>query len=157
MPYVQSSAWNAHSENLLQTLLCSPNHENRKFAIETICKIRGESNFGDKSLRVRRNPKLNTHATTLVGLIDWSSDVHEPLLTCSMSKEDLWKLENDAMEVINFPVHGQSIEQCVKEVTRASATVYGEERRDGFIRATLAHIDILPTDQSKKDFKEMLQ
>ena len=43
------------------------------------------------------------------------------------------------MKVPDFPVHGQSIERCVKEVTKASAAVYGEERRDGFIRATLAH------------------
>ena len=89
MPYVQSSAWNAHSENLLQTLLCSSNSENRKFAIEIFFKIRGKSKFGDISHRIRRTPTLNVNATSLVDLISWSKDVHEPILTCSMLKEDL--------------------------------------------------------------------
>ena len=157
MPYLHSSAWNAHSENLLQTLLCSSESEDRKFAIETICNLRGEESSGDTSLRIRKNPTLNINATSLVQLIDWSSDVHEPLLTCSMSKEDLLKLETVPMEVMDFPVHAQSIERCVKEVTRASATVYGEDRRDGFIKATLAHRNILPTNQSKKDLKKLFE
>ena len=157
MPYIQLSAWNAHSENLLRTLLCSSESEDRKFAIETICNLRGEESSGDTSLRIRKNPTLNINAKTLVELIDWSSDVHEPLLTCSLSKEDLLKLETVPMQVMDFPVHAQSIERCVKEVTRASATVYGEDRRDGFIKATLAHRTILPTNQSKIDLKKLIE
>ena len=61
------------------------------------------------------------------------------------------------MQVMDFPVHAQSIERCVEEVTRASATVYGEDRRDGFIKATLAHRTILPTNQSKKDLKKLFE
>ena len=101
---------------LLQAMLCSSDSEYRKFAIETICKIRGKSKFGDTSHRIRRNPTLNVNATSLDKLINWSKDVHKPILTCSMSKEDLLKLEDNAMEVINFPFHGQSIDRCVKEV-----------------------------------------
>ena len=67
------------------------------------------------------------------------------------------RLEDNAMEVINFPVHGQSIEICVKEVTRASKAVYGEETRDGFVKATLAHRDILPNNESKKDLKKLVE
>ena len=63
LPYVESSAWNAHSENLLQTLLCSSNSEDRRFAVETICKLRGNPEFGDISVRYRKNPKLNTYVT----------------------------------------------------------------------------------------------
>ena len=86
MPHLQSSAWNAHSENLLQTLLCSSNSDYRKFAIETICKICGQAKFGVTSHRIRRNPTLNVNATTLVDLIDCSKNVNEALLTYSMSK-----------------------------------------------------------------------
>ena len=157
MPYVHSSAWNAHSESILQTFLCSSNNEDRKCAVETICKLRGVSEFGDKSVRFRNNPALNNNASTLVDLIDWSCDVHEPLLTCSMLKDDLLKLISDPMKVINFPVHGQSIECCVKEVTKASAAVFGEERRDGFIRATIAHRNVLPANNSKKYLIKMVQ
>ena len=96
------------------------------FAIEMICKLRGRAEFGDTSVRPRKTPKVNTNATKLVDLIDWSNDVHEPLLTCSMSRNDLLKLRSAPMAVVNFPVHGQAIERCVKEVTSVSATVYGE-------------------------------
>ena len=155
--YMQSSAWNSHSENLLQALLCSSNSRDRMFAIDMICQLRGRAEFGDRSVRPRKTPKINTNATKLVDLIDWSNDVHEPILTCSMSRNDLLKLRSAPMEVVNFPVHGQSIERCVKEVTRASATVYGEETRDGFIKATLAHRNILPVNESKKDMMNMTQ
>ena len=43
------------------------------------------------------------------------------------------------MNVSNISVHGQSMERCVKEVTAAAESVYGYERRDGFIRARLEH------------------
>ena len=157
LPYLDSSAWNAHSENLLQTLLCSSDSGDRRFAVDTICKLRGSSEFGDISVRERINPKLNRYATKLVDLIDWSYDIHEPLLTCSMSKNDLSKLKVAPMVVDDFPVHGQAIERCVKEVTRASATVFGQESRDGFIKATLAHRNILPVNTSKKDLIKMAQ
>ena len=39
-PYIKSTAWNAHSEHVLQTMLCSTNYENRKFAINEILKTR---------------------------------------------------------------------------------------------------------------------
>ena len=157
LPYVESSAWNAHSENLLQTLLCSSDSGDRRFAVERICRLRGSAEFGDTSVRPRRNPKLKKNAKTLVDLIDWSNDVHEPILTCSISRKDLSKLRSAPMEVVNFPLHGQAIERCVKEVTRASATVYGEESRDGFIKATLAHRSILPVNETKKDMMKLAE
>lgn len=157
MPYVKSSAWNAHSENVLQTLLCSSDTGDREFAVDTILNLRGDSEIGDTSVRSRKNPELITTATRLVDLIDWSCDVQEPLLTCSFSREKLSKLRVDPMKVPDFPVHGQSIERCVQEVTKASATVYGEERRDGFIRATLAHRNVLPVNESKQDLIKMTE
>ena len=137
--------------------MCSPNSGDRRFAVDTICKLRGSSKFGDISVRCRKNPKLNTHATKLVDLIDWSHDIHEPLLTCSMSKNELLNLKLAPMEVVNFPAHGQAIELCVRKVTRASASVFGQESRDGFIKATLAHRNILPVNHSKKDLIKVAQ
>ena len=43
------------------------------------------------------------------------------------------------MEVPDIPVHGQSVERCVKEVTIASESVFGLDRRDGFVRARFEH------------------
>ena len=55
------------------------------------------------------------------------------------------------MSVPNFPLHGQNIERCVQAVTRASVSVYGEERRDGYIKATIAHRELLNNNDSKTD------
>ena len=55
------------------------------------------------------------------------------------------------MEVPQFPVHGQAIERFVKEVTAAAEQVFGYERRDGFIRACMAHREVMLSFVSKKD------
>ena len=60
------------------------------------------------------------------------------------------------MVVDNFSIHGQAIGRCVKEITNASATVFGQESRDGFIKATLAHRNMLPVNTSKKDLIIMI-
>ena len=53
------------------------------------------------------------------------------------------------MVVDDFPVHGQAIERCVKEVTRASVTVFGQQSRDGLINKMYAVIIILGLVNSK--------
>ena len=127
-PYIKSTAWNAHSEHVLQTMLCSTNYESRKFAINEILKTRqvyGEANILP---RKRLVPTINIGATSLENLINWSSDIHEPPLTCDLNKPELKLISDSPMSVPNFPLHGQNIERCVQAVTRASVSVYGEER-----------------------------
>ena len=74
-----------------------------------------------------------------------------------MSKNELLNPKLAPMEVVNFPVHGQALERCVKEVTGASASVFGQESRDGFNKATLAYRNILPVNHSKKDLIKVAQ
>ena len=61
------------------------------------------------------------------------------------------------MKVDYLPCHGQAIERVVKQVTKASAAVYGEERRDGFIRASAAQRKLVPMRSSKQDLKKMAE
>jgi len=51
-----------------------------------------------------------------------------------------------------IPCHTQAVERTVKLVTQASSKVYGHERRDGFIRATLASRATMPTFDTKSEF-----
>ena len=60
------------------------------------------------------------------------------------------------MEVPYSPVHGQSMERAVKEVTRACENVYGEAARDGFIRAGIANRQVMPKIRTKKDLVRMV-
>ena len=55
-----------------------------------------------------------------------------------------------------IPCHAQSCERCVKEVTIASLAVYGDERRDGYIRAKIASRSLVPINETKKDLAGLL-
>ncbi len=60
------------------------------------------------------------------------------------------------MIVPKFIVHGQSIERRVQVVTRACGAVFGDDRWDGFIHATLAHRKLASSLESKKDVHTLL-
>ena len=62
LPTLQRSAWNSHSESVLQTMLCSSDKDEREFAVQQILKIRGKNKLGDLRPRSRKNPELNTDA-----------------------------------------------------------------------------------------------
>ena len=154
--HIVRSAWYSHSEAVLQTLLCSEDKEERKFAVDTIIKLRGEEKLGDLINRIRvHGDTFNPDATKLVELCSWDSNVFEPVLTCSLTMDDLKLFLVKPMVVPYRPVHGQSMERAVKEVTRACATVYGEEARDRFIRAGVASRQVIPKNNTKKDLVRM--
>ena len=164
--HVKNTAWDAHPELLLQAMLVSEDFQVRDFAVQKIVQIRAANNTADcptpgtsssstgenATVRPFNMPEINVDATKLEDLIDWSTvPLYEPLLTSHLSHNQLIELVMNKMDVPDFPVHGQSIERCVQGVTRASASVYGHEARDGFIKATLHHRQLLSTNDSKKD------
>jgi hypothetical protein len=157
-PHIARSAWYSHSEAVLQTLLCSEDKEERDFAVERICSLRQGNDQGDLSYRVRVHSKsFNPKATKLTELCAWDKDiVHEPVLTCSLTLEDIKKFSDTPMVVPYRPGHGQSMERAVKQVTRACEAVFGAEARDGFIRAGVASRQVMPKNSSKKDLTRMV-
>ena len=141
-PYLESSAWWAHPEMLLQTLLCSNSADDRKFAVEKILQLR-QRTVNSENIRTHHKVKLNRKASCLKELIIWEEDkITEPILTLKLSEDQIKNFETAPMSVPEIPVHGQSMERCVKEVTAASEAVYGYERRDGFIRARLVNREL---------------
>ena len=89
---------------------------------------------------------------THLELIDWSNEqILERNFTCNMTKKDLQKVIDYPMEVPYYPLHTQSFERVVKQVTEAVAAVYGFHRHNGFIRARIEHRDVVPNLKSKKD------
>jgi hypothetical protein len=158
---VRRGSWLTHSEMVLQTLICSEEETDRRFAVNKIIEVREqkrqdtenkqkeESNDKTKvkrgrktaksvkTIRARKTPDINLEATSLISLISWDDDVHEPVLTMSLTEEQLRQFYKEPMTGIpDFSIHTQSIERCVKQVTRAAASVYGYQKRDGFIRAS---------------------
>ena len=163
LPHTQSSAWWANSEMLLQALLCSTDEGDRKFAVEKVKQIRvdaakTDNQEGTKAVRTRHKVRLNTEAMCLRELIIWAEEeITEPVLTLELTLEEILKFESAPMVVPDIPVHGQSMERCVKEVTAAAEAVYGYDRRDGFIRARLEHRTITGgLLKSKKDHAKIV-
>ena len=155
IPYLRTSSWFAHSESILQTLLTSSDAEERKFGVQKILKIRGRNSHGKTAPRKRKLPTMNIGAGNLVELIDWNR-AHEPLLTCHLSKEEVKEFVHTPMTVPYYPGHAQAIERAVKAVTIASASVCGEERRDGHVRSNCYSREIFGPVESKQDLASLL-
>ena len=155
-PYVRSGAWFSHSEAILQTMLCSSSCQEREFAVAKILELRQGREYGDMSVREVRKPKLNEAATTLEEMIDWEN-AHKPVLSCNLSSDKVEEFIATPMIVPVYPAHTQGVERVVKEVTAASAAVYGFERRDGFIRGRAAHREFMPMFCSKQDLVNLQQ
>ena len=155
LPTLKRSAWNSHSESVLQTMLCSKNKSERDFAVSTILKIRGRNKLGNKKPRPRKLPELNIEATTLENMINWKA-AKEPILACDLTKAELEEIRNTPMVVPYYSLHTQGIERAVKEVTEASETVYGFERRDGMIRTRAENRKLMPALNSKKCLENLL-
>ena len=89
-------------------------------------------------------------------LIDWDKEkIHEPVFTCKLPQSELRKVLDNPLEIPYYPLHSQSTERAVKQVTEAAAAVCGPEKRDGYVRARVAHREIMPVFQSKKDLKQL--
>ena len=155
-PQIARGAWFSHSEAVLQTLLCSEDRDERNFAVNIILKVRNGAEKGDLTTRKRvHGDTFNPKAKKLIELCSWDSNVFEPVLTCPLSLEEIKEFRITPMVVPYRPVHGQSMERVVKEVTRACETVYGDDARDGFIRAGVANRQIMPKNNTKKHLARM--
>ena len=154
--YVKSRAWFAHTEPLLLSLLASSDKEERTFAVDKLLDLRGEAEQGDKSRRERRTPNINMSVRTLRELIDWEQElIHEPIIMCDLIPQEILEIKNKPLVVPHYPLHTQSVERVVKEVTQASSAVCGLEKRDGFIKARVAHREVTPKLIYKKRYKNM--
>ena len=83
-PRIESSAWYAHPEQILISLLTSQKETERRFAVKII--MQKKDGRGDNTVRVYKLPSLNWQADKLQELIDWEDTVlTEPALTASLS------------------------------------------------------------------------
>lgn len=110
------------------------------------------------ALRQFAIPHLNFDAEDYSDLIYWPEcEITESPITVPLSYEYLEKLgmENSIKDLVfyKFPCHTQAVERCVKLVIEASSKVYGVERREGYIRSTLASRGIMPSFENKSQYK----
>ena len=156
-PRIESSAWFAHPEHILLSLLTSQDETERRFTVKIIMqKIRNKDGRGDNSVRVYKLPSLNWQADKLLELIDWEDTVlTEPALTASLSSNKVNGCLDSPLEKPAWPCHGQCVERTVKKVSEASKMVVGQEKRDGWIRAADSSRKKLPKLETKKDYLKL--
>ena len=85
-------------------------------------------------------------------LIDWNKEtISEPVFTCDLSRLQLEDLRVNPFLCPYYCNHTQSTERAVQQVTQAAESVCGQEKRDGYVRARIAHRETVPAFNSKKD------
>ena len=55
------------------------------------------------------------------------------------------------MKALHFPIHTHSTERAVQYVSKACMMVYGQDKRDAFIKGMIAHREMYPVIESKKN------
>ena len=92
------------------------------------------------SVHIMRNPANNMAASTPVELIDWSSEtVLEPVFTCKITISEVEALLDHLLNRDPYSTHTQFCELAVQEVSKSTTSVFGEARRDRWIRARVDH------------------
>ncbi|KAG5881012.1 hypothetical protein JTB14_015099 [Gonioctena quinquepunctata] len=141
----------AHPENIPLGMLGNTRQHIRELAVHQISKARS-SNI-QQSLRQFQVPNsLNINASSYMDLIDWSTLVITELLSPMVLPVEVFieivKNPDTSMifsEIKSYPCHTQAVERAVKIVTEASATVCGNENRDGVIGAKLESREMMPS------------
>ena len=151
---IARNAYWAHPEVLLLAMLADQKESIRSKAVDKILCVRGDSDYGDSRPRLYEVPVLKFNARSYTEMIDWKTEaIYEPVLTVSMSKDELLSLKHSPLSVPRYPSNTQSVERLVKQVSRAASSVAGFEARDGFLRASATSRQLLPKFESKKDFE----
>ena len=153
LPVIEHNAYFAHPENIILAMISDPRSFIREIGWRRIKKCREENK--EKTVRIFKVPKLVIGAQDYSGMINWQEEfITEPPLTRNMSVDDIDdNIRNKAVfQAPAFPCHTQAVERCVKLVTEASNSVYGKEKRDGFIRTRIAARKKMPIFETKSQF-----
>ena len=104
-----------------------------------------------KGVQIQENNLHNNIGTSLPDLILWDkTKSYESIFTSKMSSDTIKSFRNSPMKVQHFPIHSQSTERAVQNVSKSCMLVYGQEKRVGFVKGMLAHREHFPVIESKK-------
>ena len=156
-PVIQRNGYFGHPENILLTMLTDERSAIRELGLRRIMRARA-SKTRLRGVRCFEVPTLNFDAAEYIDMINWQNCViTEPPATKSLSDEELESLvrtpETPVVQFPRFPCHTQAVERSVKAVTEASIAVMGQEARDGFIRSRINARAIMPTFETKNQYR----
>jgi len=145
------NAYSAHSENILLAMI----FDEREHVNENVLKLlKKANNHNSSTIRKFSLPQLNFQAENYFDLIDFEEGLSMPpcLSNTDFSNASIHELRSTCSFLRHVPCHSQSVERIVKIVTSASASVCGQERRDGFIRCALKSHSEMSHFSSKQDW-----
>ena len=151
-PVAQRNGFFAHHENVLLNI-CSDDKIMRQVAARRIKKCRMES---QETPRTFEPPKINFAAESYTDMVSWLGKYTEPPPLQNHSLESIDKICETGVYPIwwkKVPCHNQAVERHIKLVSEASTKVCGQENREGFIKTTLFSRKLIPTFESKKEFR----
>lgn len=153
-PILQRNGYFCHPENILIAMVADDISHIRVLGWRRILKARKSKNQGE--VRRFKVPPIKFNAQNYFDMIEWQDDITEPPLTKDISEtqlEELIKSQEAYQGLTDLPCHTQAVERLIKLVTEASEKVCGEERRDGYIRTTLASRKKMPAYENKAQYK----
>jgi len=126
---ISANAYFSHPKKFLLGMITDERKHIRGSGLRRILKTMREL-ITRKSVRIFSVPVINCDATDYVELIDWQTTfITEPPLTMHFLDADITSFVARKVSPKNdfqrFPCHIQAVEQCLKLVTEASASVGG--------------------------------
>ena len=155
-PVIQRNSYFAHPENLLIAMLTDSERQIRELAARRILKARS---IQQNKLRLFQLPTLKFDALSYTDLIDWEENtrITDPPILKSIPDEKFQLFVTQKAEgelpLLRLPCHTQAVERAVKTVTEASGILCNKSEREGFIRNKIESRKVMPTFDSKKDFR----
>ena len=151
-PVIQRNAYFGHPENILLTMITDDQQHVRELGLRRTLSARS-STTTTSEVRVFEVPPLNFQAEDYIDLINWQDCIiTEPPFTKTVTDDDLQNFisnrDSPAIDFPRYPCHTQAVERCVKSVT--------EHARDGFIRSRIKARAIMPTFETKKEYRTTL-
>ena len=116
---VEIGFYYGHSESILQTMLSSPDQEDRIFARKQIEAIRSKSSTPDIGNNLPRDRTLPKNidfskVETLRDMLYLNKEILEPPNTCMIKTAELVQFDEKPMEVKDWICHTQPVERAIR-------------------------------------------
>ena len=150
---INRNSYYAHSENILISMLTDDNPNIRLLAVNKIvlCRQRPEI-LTPRKFTV---PNINVDATEYHLMID-EDGWYESVMTENIPTSTLLTYTIDNIPIFKFPLypcHSQSVERHIRLVSETSKMIADADLRDGRIAATLLARKIMPSFNTKNQYR----
>lgn len=150
---ISNNGYYAHSENIILSMITDTDKKIRMEGYQRISEAREIIRSGVRKFKV---PKINFKCGSFIDMIQWSpEDLYEPPVTRHLTDQQIRQLmiQDDVIDVPNFPCHTQHVEHCIPAVSEAVKRVYETDNQNDYLRNKLFGRNMYSNFNSKQDWK----